>query len=232
MRVLSITHEPGPYGGGGEFERAATAAGHALDVWLTVEDAAPPAPVRDYGAVMVFGGAMHPDQDDEHPWLAVEVDFIREALAERVPLLGVCLGAQLIARAAGAQVGPADRDEVGWHDIDLTEAGVCDPVLGGLPTRFSAFEWHHYTWELPAGAELLAASGTARQAFRLGDRTWAVQFHPEVNNGMLNDWFSRYGEELPMPRAEVLADTALRLPRWVEQGRALVEAFLREAERA
>ena len=101
---------------------------------------------------MVFGGAMHPDQDAEHPWLPSEADFIRGALEAQVPLLGVCLGSQLIARAAGAPVGPARAPEVGWHRVELTEAGRADPVIGVLPGHVEAFQWHYYTFDLPAGA--------------------------------------------------------------------------------
>lgn len=231
MRVLSITHEPGSAGGGGEFERAAVEAGHDLDVWFTL-DGDPPAPPSAYDAVMVFGGAMHPDQDDEHPWLPREVAYLEEALDEGVPLLGVCLGAQLIARAAGARVGPNEASEIGWADVALTEEGTRDPVLGSLPQQFFAFEWHHYTWELPEGAALLATSPLARQAFRLGDRTWAVQFHPEVNDVMLSDWIERYGDELPMGREAARSEKTARLALWVEHGRSLVEAFLRQARSA
>ncbi len=229
MRVLSITHEPGWSSGGGEFEAAAVALGHELTVWCVPESDLPGSP-RDFDAVMVFGGAMHPDQDDKHPWLGPEVAFIREALGDGVPLLGVCLGAQLVARAADAGVGPAATSEVGWHEVVLTPEGARDPVLGAFPQRFTALEWHHYTWELPEGAELLATSASCRQAFRLGDRTWAVQFHPEVNESMLDDWIRLGAAELSVPEGEMRTATTTLLPPWMEQGRALVEAFLREAE--
>lgn len=231
MRVLSITHEPAPYGGGGTFEQHVLDRGDELEVWLTPDHGFAGSPT-DFDAVMVFGGAMHPDQDAEHPWLPEEVRFIAAALEARVPLLGVCLGAQLIARATGTWVGPGDVEEVGWHEVGLTQAGIGDPVVGAaFPTRFTAFEWHYYTWELPAGAELLAANGAARQAYRLGERTWAVQFHPEVNAVMLDHWFTLGAAELPLPPDVMRSETDERLPEWMQQGEALVAAFLAEAAR-
>ena len=109
MRVLSIVHEAGPTGGGGIFERAVTERGDRLDRWVAADGEAPPGAPSDWDAVMVFGGAMHPDQDAEHPWLADEDGFLETALADGVPLLGVCLGAQLIARGAGRLGRPLAR---------------------------------------------------------------------------------------------------------------------------
>lgn len=231
MHVLSITHEPGPTGGGGLFEEHVEQRGDDLTIWLTTDHGLPGRPA-DFDAIMVFGGAMHPDQDAEHPWIPEEVQFIADTLEARVPLLGVCLGAQLIARSLDAWVGPGTIGEVGWHEVGLTRSGVSDPVLGtALPDRFEAFQWHYYTWDLPEGAELLAANSAARQAFRLGDRTWAVQFHPEVNRVMLDHWFAHGAAELPLPADVIVAQTDAKLPGWNAQGRALLDAFLAEAAR-
>ena len=231
MRVLSIVHEPSATGGGGIFERTVPERGHRLDRWVAADGEAPPVDPSDLDAVMVFGGAMHPDQDAEHPWLTGEAGFLEEALAVGVPLLGVCLGAQLIVRAAGAVTGPASRPEVGWFEIALEEQGREDPVLGALPSRFDAFQWHYYTFELPPEAVQLASSAAARQAFRLGDRVWGIQFHAEVDRAMLDHWLREGREELPKPVEEIRADTDRYLPTWNEQGRALCDAFLDEAAR-
>ena len=106
MRVLSVVHHPGHTGGGGLFETVAEELGHRHERWHAPDGRHEDDPAA-YDAIMVFGGYMHPDQDAEHPWLQGEADFIRAALEERVPMLGVCLGSQLIARAAGAEIGPA-----------------------------------------------------------------------------------------------------------------------------
>jgi GMP synthase (glutamine-hydrolysing) len=146
-----------------------------------------------------------------------------------VPLLGVCLGAQLIARAAGAEVGPANDAEVGWYEVSLDDGQ--DPVLDALPRRFQAFQWHYYTFELPPGAVQLASSEVARQAYRLGDRVWGIQFHAEVDRHMLDHWLREGRVELPKSVEEIRAEVDRYLPTWNEQGRALCDAFLDEAAR-
>ncbi len=228
MRVLSIVHEPTSTGGGGLFEDIVEQRGDRLERWVTVNGGNEPDAPAQYDAIMVFGGAMHPDQDGEHPWLAAEADFIREAVDREVPLFGVCLGAQLIARAVGAHVGPMPVSEVGWHAVDVNETGLSDPVIGVLPQRFDAFQWHYYGFQLPAEAELLAESGAALQAYRLGERTWGVQFHPEVTRHMLEHWFVEGAAELPDP-ARVRTETDALLGTWNEHGRQLCDAFLDRA---
>ena len=167
MRVLSVTH--GPTVPGGVFDEVAEASGHDLERWV-VPLGGTPQPPSAYGAVMVFGGSMHPDQDGEHTWLEREVEFLQQTLADGVPVLGVCLGAQLLARAAGAWVGPAPESEVGWFEVELTPEGRDDPVLGTLPHQADAFQWHHYTYAVPDGGTELARSERSTQAFRLRQR--------------------------------------------------------------
>jgi GMP synthase (glutamine-hydrolysing) len=225
MRVLSVVHEGTTTGGGGLFEDLVEQRGDRLERWVTIDPGPGPDAPERYDAIMVFGGAMHPDQDREHPWLAEEATFIRDALDREVPLLGVCLGAQLIARAAGARVGPTDVAEIGWHSVQLSDAGLSDPVLGVLPDRVDAFQWHYYGFELPEGAELLADNGAAHQAFRLGECAWGVQFHPEVTGHMLDDWFAQGAAELPDPAA-VRRETDVLLPGWNGHGLRLCRAFL------
>ena len=225
MRVLSIVHEPTSTGGGGLFEEVVQQRGDRLERWVTVDgDHDPEAPER-YDAIMVFGGAMHPDQDAEHPWLASEADYLRETIEREVPLFGACLGAQLIARSVGARVGPAAAAEVGWHAVELNDTGRADPVLGVLPPLVDAFQWHYYGFEVPAGAELLADNAAARQAYRLGERTWGVQFHPEVTRHMLDSWFVEGAAELP-DAAVVRSETERHLGAWNEHGRRLCSSFL------
>lgn len=229
MRVLSLIHGDG--GRAALFEPVVEEAGHSLDEWSFRWDAPPPRPLDSYDAVLVFGGAMHADEDDDHPWLPGETAWLAQLLARRTPVLGVCLGVQLLARAAGARVGRMpDGPEIGWHGVELTEAGVADPVVGALPRTFEAFQWHHYTYGVPAGAVELARSPACTQAFRLGDACWGVQFHPEVSGPQLEGWIA--DEDDPAPDPERLrAETAEKLQRWNELGRALCGAFLEAAAR-
>jgi GMP synthase-like glutamine amidotransferase len=172
---------------------------------------------------------MHPDQDGSHPWLTAEVEFLRSALAARVPLFGVCLGSQLIARAAGAWVGPARSPEVGWLPVELTDEGLSDPVLGTLPARVDAFQWHSYTFELPARATQLATSPAARQAFALDGRAWGIQFHAEATREMIATWIADEPADAPVDPVQLLAETDKRIAGWNETGRALCRAFLAAA---
>jgi GMP synthase (glutamine-hydrolysing) len=229
VRVLSVVH--------GEEVRAELFApvverlGHGLDEWSFAWGRPAPHPLDSYDAVLVFGGAMHADHDVHHPWLRSETMWLQQLLARRTPVLGVCLGAQLLARATGAWVGPLPEPEIGWYDVELAEAGVADPVLGVLPERFAAFQWHHYTYGLPAGAVELARSPACTQAFRLGDRYWGVQFHPEVTEAQVGHWLDDPGDPPPEPE-RLRTETEANIGRWNELGRALCSAFLAAAERA
>ncbi len=229
MNVLSIIH--GEKVRAGIFGDVLRERGHPMDEWSLAWGAPPPRPLDDYAAVLVFGGAMHADQDDHHPWLREENFLLQRLFALRTPLLGVCLGAQLIAKAAHAPVHPATKPEIGWHPVELTEEAAGDPVLGRLPERFDAFQWHYYTHGIPGGAEELAHSPLCTQAFRLGDRTWGIQFHAEVTEAQIEDWLSEPDRNVPLPREQLLAQTRERIGAWNELGREVCGAFVEIAER-
>ena len=227
MRVLSIVHHE--LTDGGVFDHTADELGHTVSHWLPSAETAAPTTPANYDAIMVFGGAMHPDQDDAHPWLAPEVEFLQQALDARIPVLGVCLGAQLLARAAGGTVGPAETSEVGWVEVELTAAGHADPVLSTLPARIDAFQWHHYTFGLPEAASELATSAAARQAFALGSHAWGIQFHAEVTREMISSWAHAGEDDLPGTPAELLEQTDGLIATWNDAGRRLCSAFLATA---
>ena len=226
MRVLSITH--GPSVPGGIFEEVVAAAGHELEHW-SVPERKTPDTAPSYDAVMVFGGSMHPDQDEHFAWLEREESFLQEVLAERVPVFGVCLGAQMLARAAGARVGPASSPEIGWLGVELTPQGASDPVLGVLPPRATVFQWHHYTFEIPDSGSELARSDVCAQAFRLSQPAWGIQFHAEVTLEMIEAWSRDDLDDLPMTADALVAESQSEIAASNEQGRALAGAFLREA---
>lgn len=229
MRVLSVTH--GPSVPGGVFEHEVEERGHELERWSAPNGRAP-AGASSYDAVLVFGGAAHPDQDDRFAWLGHEEEFLKDVLAERVPVFGVCLGAQVLARAAGAWVGLAREPEIGWHEVELTPAGAADPVLGASSAQATVFQWHHYTFEIPAGGTELATSAVCTQAFRLEQPAWGIQFHAEVTLPMLEAWIEEDPDELLSPPEELLAESRERITASNELGRALCAAFLDEAEDA
>ena len=219
MKVLALTH--GPSVGPGVFGAEVKAAGHELEECPV---AAGRAPSGDADAILVFGGAMHPDQEERHPWLLDEHRFLVDALERGTPLFGVCLGAQLLAKAAGASVHPAAESEVGWLPVELTEAAAADPVFASVPARFDAFQWHHYTYDLPAGAAELARSDSCTQAFRLGTAV-GIQFHAEVTESHVSSWLAEDPADVADPAA-LRAETRRRIGDWNAFGRGLCRRFL------
>jgi GMP synthase-like glutamine amidotransferase len=226
MRVLSIVHD----GDAGTelFGPVIAAEGHELDEWSFAEQGPPE--LEPYGAVFVFGGFQHPDQDDLYPWLAEEAHWLPTLVERRVPTLGICLGSELLARATGAWVGRMPEPEIGWGEVALTEAGAVDPVFSALPPRFPGLLWHHYAHELPPGAVALAHSAASLQAFRLGNTCWGIQFHPEVTEPQLGRWIADDGDP-PPDRNRLQVETRQQIGRWNELGRRLCRAFLGTAER-
>jgi GMP synthase (glutamine-hydrolysing) len=230
MRVLSVVHQADA--ATGTFADEVAARGHALDEWLIPEDPGPPAPLEDYGAVLVFGGAMHVDQEDRHGWLHDERLLLQRLAADGVPLLGVCLGGQLVAKAFHAHVRRLPSPEIGWPEVALTEEAAYDPVFAGLPERFPSFQWHLYHFELPAGAVPLARNDRCLQAFRAGESTWAIQFHAEVTGQSVRDWLrsSVPEEDGPLDGATLVAETDEKIGAWTALGRELCGRFLAFAE--
>jgi len=220
VRVLSLIHQDDAPTG--VFADAVQDRGAELTQW-NIAHGPPPEPPESFDAVFVFGGGMHVDQEDRHPWLRDEDDLIKGLLAEDVPLFGVCLGSQLIAKAAGARVGPAPRDEIGWHDVELTAEAAQDPVFKGLPSRFPAFQWHSYTFELAPGAVPLARNSIGLQAYRVGDSAWGIQFHAEVTRAIVEGWIASDGTNSEIDLAPMKS--------WNRIGRGLAARFLDVAAR-
>lgn len=227
MRVLSIVH--GPLVRAELFGDVVTADGHALDEWSIGSEPAPPHALERYDAVMVYGGHMNVDQEQEHPWLLEEDELIRGLVERRVPLFGVCLGGQLLAKAAGAHVGPSPKPERGFVRVTTTDAAADDPVFSTLPREFDAFEAHQYAFDVPKGAVELARSSVCTQAIRVGECAWGVQFHPEVRLEQVEEWLRR---DAPRPEApQILAELRERIGEWQEFGAELCRSFLAAAER-
>jgi GMP synthase (glutamine-hydrolysing) len=229
MRALAITYQRDA--GAGVFADAIAARGVALESWMRAETSSPPSDLAAYDAVLSLGGSMHADQEDRHPWLRDEKALLAELLERGVPLLGVCLGGQLLAAAAGAPPRRSPEPEIGWREVTLTSEGAGDPLLAPLASGFEAFEWHSYEFPLPAGATRLAESAACLQAFRLGDVAWAIQFHAEVSAEDAEAWIDDYRSDEDAVRfgldPEALrAETRSRIGAWNELGRELCGRFL------
>ncbi len=137
--------------------------------------------------VVIMGGPM--SANDPLPGLAAELGLIERAVEARIPLLGICLGAQLIAKALGARVYRNAYEEIGWAPVHITEEGQADPLFRGIPSPSNFFHWHGETFDLPARARWLAYSDLCRhQAFSYAESVYGIQFHPEITPEMIVDW--------------------------------------------
>jgi len=152
-----------------------------------------------YDGLVILGGPMNVDQVDAYPHLATEMEMVRRALAMDIPTLGICLGAQLIAKALGARVTQNPVKEIGWYDVSVTRAGKKDPLFGHFGESEKVFQWHSDTFEIPKGAVHLAESPSCRsQAFRVGRHVYGLQFHMEVEERLIARWLN-----VPIHRAEI-----------------------------
>jgi GMP synthase (glutamine-hydrolysing) len=149
----------------------------------------------DADALVVFGGEQSARDDHTHPYLPDLARLMANYTAMDRPVLGICLGSQLLARAFGATNHLGTAPEFGWVDVALTDAGRDDPVLSSVPDSFPIFQWHSDTFTLPDGAVHLAQSPTAaHQAFRIGRATYGTQFHFEANRSVVRDWIAYFPE--------------------------------------
>jgi GMP synthase (glutamine-hydrolysing) len=144
-----------------------------------------------YAALIVLGGPMNSDQIDSFPNLLTEIELIREAVESEMSVLGICLGAQLLAKALGGTVQRNSLREIGWYDVELTAAGETDPVLSGFGRKQRVFQWHEDGIGLPPGAVHLATSpDSVVQAFRYGEHAYGLQFHLEVSAELIERWLT------------------------------------------
>jgi GMP synthase (glutamine-hydrolysing) len=157
--------------------------------------------VDRYRGLIVLGGPMNVEDQHRRPHLRTELLAIERALAQGKPVLGICLGAQLLAHVLGAPVRRHRQPEIGWHEVAISAAGRSDPVLGAAGERLQVFQWHSYSYELPRNATHLASSATCeQQAFRYGSNAYGLQFHLEADAPVIERWLS-----LPSFRAELAA---------------------------
>jgi GMP synthase-like glutamine amidotransferase len=229
MRALAIVHEA--EAGPGVFADSFATQRVELDEWRIPDAPEPPADPASYGAVMTFGGAMHVDQADRHAWIRAEEEMLRELIDRGTPLLGACLGAQLLCEAVGGTVSHMPEPEIGWYEIEVSDPA--DPLVGALAPRFTGFEWHSYECVPPASAEVVARSDACVQAFRIGS-AWGIQFHAEVTSADANHWIDHWRDDADAVRigldAEGLReDTNPRMGAWNEVGRGIAARFLEAA---
>jgi len=155
--------------------------------------------VERYHGLIVLGGPMNVEDQHRHPHLRTELLAIEAALRQDKPVLGICLGAQLLAHVLGAPVRRHERHEIGWYELETTAQGRDDEVLGHVGDRAPVFQWHGQTFDLPSGAVQLARTQTCeQQAFRFGTNAYGFQFHLEADAAMIERWLClpAYRDEL------------------------------------
>ena len=193
-----------------------------------------PKEIGQAAGLVVMGGPMGVYEEAKYPFLTAEMKLIKNAVKAGKPVLGICLGSQLIAKALGAQVKKGPKKEIGWYPVRLSAAGAADPVMGKAPCEFMALHWHGDIFDLPPGAEPLASSDfTAHQAFRVGQNVYGILFHMEITAPMLREWTKNFSDELvaeSLNGTPILAEAETHLEALHAVGRAVFGAWALRTE--
>jgi GMP synthase-like glutamine amidotransferase len=194
MIVHSLQHVP--FEDAANIAAWATQRGHTLTTTRLYENEPLPDPAQ-IGLLAVMGGPMNIYQHRSCPWLPCEKAFLEQAIAAGIPILGVCLGAQLLADVLGAKVTQNPQIEIGWHAVRLAQEASRSSLFGSMPAEFTAFHWHGDTFGIPAGATRLAESDAClNQAFEYGGHVLGFQFHLEYSTGSIETVLAHCGDEL------------------------------------
>ena len=179
----------------------------------------PPDDLSRSSGLLVMGGPMSVNDEADYPWLKAEDRILKEALALDVPTLGICLGSQLIAKAAGGAVRRGPRKEIGWYPVRLTAAARHDRLFRESPETIEVFQWHGEYFDTPPGAVNLASSELYQcQAFSTGQNVYGLLFHLEVTAQMVKEWVGTFREELDGVKGSIRPEAILdRLPQRIDE---------------
>lgn len=167
--------------------------------------------IQGYDGLIVLGGPMGVYEDDVYPFIKDEIALIKNAMKSNIPILGICLGAQLLAKAAGADVYKGKKKEIGWYDVELTDEGKADSLFVGLPDEFTVFQWHGDTFDMPDGCKCLASSKLfPHQIIKVGKNAYGLQFHLEVTEEMIREWICVNDSELASVRSHIDPDKIVK----------------------
>jgi len=182
--------------------------------------------IDDVSAVIYLGGPMNVYQMEEYPSLKKSEDFLIDVLKTKTPFLGICLGAQILAKVTGAKVKKCETRELGWYKVSLTPEGKKDPLCKALYSSFETFQWHEDSFDIPENATLLATStDCTNQAFRFSDFAWGIQFHPEMNKEAIAAWCEYYEEDALKPK--LMQGYFNRQMPYLRQARNLAASFIK-----
>ena len=186
-----------------------------------------------FDTLVMLGGPMSVNESDIYPYITKEEELTREFIAKGKKVLGICLGAQIMAKALGAKVYKGPKPEIGWHDIELTDAGLRDhamkelamhPETENFQKKFKVFHWHGETFDIPSRAERLAKSDLyPNQAFKYGDNAYAFQFHIEVTKDTVYDWLKNE----PVDKDRLRAETESLYETYNARAMSFYKAFLK-----
>jgi len=196
MKLATIIRHV-PFEDLGSFAQPLMTRGYDIHYLEAGRDNLNPTDAREADLLIVLGGPIGANDEREYPFLKDEVNIIERRVKAEQPILGVCLGSQLLARALGARVFPALAQEIGWAPLTLTAAGLRSPLSHLAPAKTSMLHWHGDTFELPTGSIRLASTGLCEnQAFQWGTNILGLQFHPEVTAHGLEQWFIGHTAEI------------------------------------
>lgn len=188
-----------------------------------------PSDFDETGALVVLGGPMNVYEENKYPFLKDEESLIMKALIEEIPVLGICLGAQLLAKTCGARVKKAPLKEIGWYRVEKTSDGKKDTLFNKSPDHIKVFQWHEDTFDMPEGAVLIAEGKDCKnQGFRVGQNAYGLQFHIEVTEDMIQGWF--HSEEKEALVEKILRDTKKIMENYQIGAKQIILNFMRIAE--
>lgn len=193
---------------------------------------------KQYRAIVILGGPMNVYEEDKYSFLKDEDELIKSALKNDIPMLGLCLGAQLIAKAVDAKVRKSPEKEIGWFKVNLTDDGIEDPLFQGLESEIDVFQWHGDTFDIPdKGLHIALSKACLNQAFRYNDNVYALQFHLEVTKDMVREWLDAYSNEIAsmsdiVNREEIIGQTESFSDAYKNQANLFYENFLKIARLA
>lgn len=195
-----------------------------------------PSSLKGYDCLVLLGGTMNVDDVEGYPYLEELRSLTAEAMAGDFPVLGLCLGAQMMSRAAGHRVHRNKCGELGWCEIRLTDEGMEDRIFAGVEKKFEVFHWHEDMFDLPEKSVLLGKSGQCpNQVIRMGEKSYGFQFHPEVSEEIVLNWVKTYGSEVesklgPGGAARLIRETGEKMPLYHSTCMRILTNYFRNIE--